>query len=99
MNTPTEEPHRHRRDAPAALAATETETHGEILSDRPWTAARLAREMGLMKWATTGAAKKAGLIGQILVDQEQLLEKLDIAKDGVAHCGQSEVVGNRRLPQ
>jgi len=32
-----------------------------------------------MKWAATGAAKNTGLVGQILVDQEQLLEKLDVA--------------------
>ena len=52
-----------------------------------------------MKWAAAGAAKNTGPVGQILVDQDQLLEKLDVGKDGVAHCGQSEVVRNRRLPQ
>ena len=52
-----------------------------------------------MKWAATGATKKAGLVGQILVDQQQLLKKLDVVKDGMAHCGQSEVVRNLRLPQ
>lgn len=52
-----------------------------------------------MKWTATEAATKTGLVGQILVDQDQLLEKLDVAEDGVSHCGQSEVVGNRRLPQ
>jgi len=32
-----------------------------------------------MKWAATRAAKHAGLVGQILVDPDQLLEKLDVA--------------------
>lgn len=52
-----------------------------------------------MKWAATRAAKNTGLVCQILVDQNQLLKKLDVAKDRVAHCGQSEVVRNLRLPQ
>jgi hypothetical protein len=52
-----------------------------------------------MQWPATGAAKNPGLVSQILIDQDQLLEKLDVGKDGVAHCGQSEVVRNRRLPQ
>jgi hypothetical protein len=32
-----------------------------------------------MKWAATRAAKNTGLVSQISVDQEQLLEKLDVA--------------------
>lgn len=42
---------------------------------------------------------KAGLFGQVFVDLGQLLKKFDVGKESVAHCGQSEVVGNRRLPQ
>lgn len=52
-----------------------------------------------MKGATTRAAKSASLLGQVMIDPDQLLEKLDIVKDDVAHCGQSKVVRNRRLPQ
>jgi hypothetical protein len=47
------------------------------------------------RWAAT----KTGLFCQVPIDQDQLLKKLDVDKVGVAHCGQSEVVRNRRLPQ
>ena len=99
MNAPSKETHRYRRDAPAALAAAETETQGEIVAHLDRTATRLAREMRLMKGTAARTAMLAGLVSQVLIDLDQLLEKLDIGKDGVAHCGQSEVVRNRRLPQ
>ena len=52
-----------------------------------------------MKDATAWAVLKSGLFGQIVVDLKQLLKDLDIVNESVAHCGQSEVVRNRRLPQ
>ena len=52
-----------------------------------------------MKGAATGTATKAGLLGQILIDQDQLLEKLDVGQKSVAHWRQSEVVRNQSLPQ
>ncbi len=52
-----------------------------------------------MKRAATRAAKSTGLLGQLLIDQKQYFEILDVGKKRVAHCGQSEVVRNRRLPQ
>ncbi len=52
-----------------------------------------------MERSAARAALKAGLFGQVLVDLGQLLKKLDVGKESVAHCGQSEVVGNLRLPQ
>lgn len=52
-----------------------------------------------MKCAAADASLEAGLISQITVDLDQLMEKLEVVNEGVAHCGQSEVVRNRRLPQ
>lgn len=52
-----------------------------------------------MKNAAAWAALESGLFGQIAVDLDQLLKELDIVNEGVAHCGQSEVLRNRRLPQ
>ena len=71
----------------------------EIFAYFGWATAWLARKVGLMERASTRAALKARLLGQVLVDLGQLLKKLDVGKESVAHCGQSEVVGNRRLPQ
>jgi hypothetical protein len=99
MDATTEKAHRYRCRAFAALPATEAKASCEIVTHSNRATARLAREMGLMKGAAARAATKTGLFCQVLVDQDQLLEKLDIGKDGVAHCGQSEVVRNRRLPQ
>ncbi len=79
MNAPSKETHRYGRDTSAALAATKAEALGEIRPDLRRTATRFARKISLVKSAATGAAKKTGLVSQILVDLNQLLEKLDIA--------------------
>ena len=99
MHPPAKKAYGYRRHAPAALRATEAESSGEIVANLARAAARFAREVGLVEGAAARAALEACLVSQVLIDQDQLLEKLDIGKDGVAHCGQSEVVGNRRLPQ
>lgn len=52
-----------------------------------------------MKHTAAWTAAESGLLGQSAVDLEQLSEKLDVVNEGVAHCRQSEVLRNRRLPQ
>ena len=99
MYSPAKEAHRYRRRTPAALRTAEAESSGEIIADLARAAARFARKVGLVQSAAARAALEAGLIGQLLVDLDQLLEKFDVGQEDVAHYGQSEVLGNRRLPQ
>lgn len=99
MHSPAKEADGYRRRTPAALRAAEAESAGEIFADFARAAARFAGEMSLVEGAATTAALEAGLIGQILIDLDQLLEKFDVGQEDVAHYGQSEVLGNRRLPQ
>lgn len=99
MNPAAKESYRWRRHAPSTPVAAKAETRTEIVEHLAQATARLARKVSLMKNAAAWAALESGLFGQIAVDLDQLLKELDIVNEGVAHCGQSKVVRNRRLPQ
>jgi hypothetical protein len=43
------------------------------------------------KWACRHKGSHNGRVGQVEIDQDQLLEKLDVGKEGVAHFGQSVI--------
>ena len=85
IDTSAQETHGDASGALAALAAAETQPLFEIGTNLTGAASGLARVIGLMKSAATGAPSSSGLLCKLLVYAHKDLKELDVLKQGMAH--------------